>query len=649
MVYKINSCIRKLASDFQCYYIFNKTYSWYSKILLTPKTIKLMKVRISIISFLLLFFVCSVFSQNPDYQVKKINNKEYLLYPVQPGEGLYGIARRFSTSVKELNDLNPEASTGLKTGQILLIPFNREKKQDTATSPVTTELQKKMDKAENYITYLVEKKQTLFAICKMYNVTPDELKRLNPDLETGLKTGMTLRIPQKTTDTGNRTEKSDIRQKGQLVTIKHTVQPHETLYALSKKYKVKVEDIVSQNPDTYNGIIIGTDLYIDIKKELADKLELSETKRPEKIKEETYNISSEEVKNFTQTTTRKATEQTSIRVAILLPLTPVSKTDLVTERFQDFYAGFLLAASDAKKRGISLEINTFETEKSEEKIQDILQNPKMKNADLIIGPAYSNQISYVTDFALANKINTVIPFSSKVPEISSNPYLFQFNPNAALEVEFFCELMQKKFSNENLIFVNIPGVNANDGGLLFSNELKNELQKKNIKFRQVENVTDLNSVSADIIAPDKKNVFVFNTDKFSSVSPYLNFLNQSSNSNQIVLYEQYSWKNQTAGYKFNSMSIAPFKPLTVDSVINNYNTAFRKSFKWKNSSESPRYDILGYDLGNYFITLINEFGPQFGAGKSKLPLVSGVQSYLKFERTDPRSGFVNTQLYQHTK
>lgn len=603
-----------------------------------------MKVRISIISFLILFFVNSVFSQNPEYQVKKINNKEYLLYPVQPGEGLYGIARRFNTSVKDLNDLNPEAAAGLKTGQVLLIPFNREKKQEVATIPAATETQKK---AETFTTHLVEKKQTLFAISKMYDVSQDDLKRLNPELENGLKTGMTLKIPQKnSSDNG----KADNNEKSRMVTIKHTVQPHETLYALSKKYKVKVEDIVSQNPETFEGITIGSDLYIDIKRELADKLQLSETKRPEKVKEEIYNVSSEEVRNFTQVSTKKTTEKTVIKVAVLLPLTTVSnKSDQVTERFQDFYTGFLLAATEAKKKGISLEINTFETEKSEEKIQEILQNPKMKSVDLIIGPAYSNQISYVNDFALANKINTVIPFSSKVPEISSNPYLFQFNPNASYEVDFFCELMQKKFFNENLIFVNVPGVNTNDGGFLFSNALRNELERKNIKYKIVDNTSDLSSVAGDIIVPDKKNIIVFNTDKFSSVSPYMSFLNQSSASNQVVLYEQYSWKSQTAAYKFNSISIAPFKPLVTDSAIDKYNAAFQKSFKWKNSSENPRYDILGYDLGNYFITLINEFGPEFGLGKTKLPVVSGVQSTLKFERSDYRSGFVNSQLYQHQK
>jgi hypothetical protein len=58
---------------------------------------------------------------------------------------------------------------------------------------------------------------------------------------------------------------------------------------------------------------------------------------------------------------------------------------------------------------------------------------------------------------------------------------------------------------------------------------------------------------------------------------------------------------------------------------------------------------LGYDLGNYAIAMIYEFGPQFGWGKTKLPLASGIQSYLRFERSTPSSGFVNTQLYQHEK
>lgn len=43
-------------------------------------------------------------------------------YKVQKGETLYGIARRFDITPDEIVDYNPQANSGLKAGQILLIP-----------------------------------------------------------------------------------------------------------------------------------------------------------------------------------------------------------------------------------------------------------------------------------------------------------------------------------------------------------------------------------------------------------------------------------------------------------------------------------------------------------------------------------------------
>ena len=49
----------------------------------------------------------------------------------------------------------------------------------------------------------------------------------------------------------------------------------------------------------------------------------------------------------------------------------------------------------------------------------------LKQMDLIIGPAYQSQVSYVAKFAQENKIKTIIPFSSNITDINTNKYLYQ--------------------------------------------------------------------------------------------------------------------------------------------------------------------------------------------------------------------------------
>jgi len=114
----------------------------------------MMNIQKTVFTVIFLAITLITFAQSPVYQVKKVDGKEYLLYPVQSGEGLYGIARRFNTTIKILNDLNPDAANGLKTGQIILIPFNRQEISAKVSQPKVEEPkteEKKEDRNTNFM------------------------------------------------------------------------------------------------------------------------------------------------------------------------------------------------------------------------------------------------------------------------------------------------------------------------------------------------------------------------------------------------------------------------------------------------------------------------------------------------------------------
>jgi len=606
-------------------------------------------LRLVLLSVFVLCMSCIYAQEN--YQFKKIDGKEYILYTVQPGEGLFGIARKFNIEVSELNKLNPDASNGLKNGQILLIPATKVSKKaivnTQSTSAQKTDIQNNNIDKKEYIEHIVEKRQTLFAITKKYDISLEELKNLNPELENGLKTGMKLRIPvQKEAEN---TKQKKAKKESKTVLIKHIVKPKETLYSISKIYNVDVEDVIKLNPTSLASLIIGSELTIEVKKEIAANLEKPEPRQVE-IETPKPTVVTNEPQYLTRLSKNVKPNTIPIKIAVLMPLViENAKADAINERFQEFYAGLLVAAKEAKNKGVSIDILTFDTQKSEEKVIEILQNPLLKNVDLIIGPAYSNQVPLVSEFAKSNKINTIIPFTSKVIDINENPYLLQFNPSRNIETEYLSNLLMQQYKNDNIIFVDLPNVSESDAGFECSSNLKSILTTKNRKFNVVEIGPDVTLQSAVIPETDKSNIFIFNTDKFSSVFPYLSYLNSNALNFNILLYEQYSWKNLNTQVKFKSFSIAPFKPLLNEEDFTSYNSLFQKSFNWKISASNPRYDVLGYDLGNYAFALIYELGQQFGWGKTKLPLASGIQSFLKFERATPTGGFINTQLYQHEK
>jgi len=626
-----------------------------------------MKTYHSALIGIILLFVYEINAQEQNYQIKKIEGKEYILYSVQAGDGLFGIGRKFNIAVKDLNILNPDAENGLKTGQIILIPITNESKKaiafnDKKNIQSTTNQNVTIQKAD-YTEHVVAKRQTLFAISKKYDITQDELKKHNPELENGLKTGMVLRIPkvleienskQKKKENIETIENDDPKIKKnkkevKTVQIKHIVKQKETLYAISKLYNVNVEDIIKLNPTALSSLIIGSELTIEVKKDLASSLEKTESKPAEPEVSQPQHTSIDQ-QYLTRLTKNVKPNSTPIKIAILLPLIiENAKSDAVNERFQEFYAGLLVAANEAKSKGVSIDILTYDTEKTEEKMLEVLQNTELKSVDLIIGPAYSNQVSSLSDFAKANKINAIIPFSSKVSDLNDNPYLLQFNPSRNIETDYLTNLLTQQYKNDNIVFIDLQNISDNDAGFECSSNLKELLKSKNRKFNVIDTIPNQSLQTTIAFDKEKTNIVIFNTDKFSSIFPYLSFLNANALDYNILLYEQYSWKNQNAQVRFKSFSIAPFKPLLNDVDFTNYTALFKNFFNWKITSTNPRYDVLGYDLGNYTIAMIYEFGPQFGWGKSKLPLASGIQSYFRFERLTPSGGFINKQLYQHEK
>ena len=321
-----------------------------------------------------------------------------------------------------------------------------------------------------------------------------------------------------------------------------------------------------------------------------------------------------------------------------------AKKELALERFQNFYAGALLAIQSAKEKGISFEIYTYDTDKTEEKMTEVLNNSELKTMDLIIGPAFSNQVDLVANFAKESKIKTLIPFTSKVPDIENNPYLFQFNPGSDTELKYMFELINGKLKNIHFVFAEVQGVSPLDDGKIREESLKIELARQRKSFGIIELGSSENINFSSELKKGEKNLIIFDTDKYSNVNAYIKDLLSMSSEYEIILFEQYSWNSQIEK-KPESIYISPFISNLNEQLVDEYNTRFDQFFGKDVTNDSPRYDILGYDLTNYFITYINRFGSKFDTKIGSVHSIPGIQSQPLFERISNESGFINQRVY----
>lgn len=102
---------------------------------------------------------------------------------------------------------------------------------------------------KTYVQYLVSPSETIYRISTAHGVSISELMEINPILENGLKVGQVILIPFRPELQNKDSEATEIpvEGSGDDGNVVHTVQPGETLYSLSRKYKVSVGDLLKWN------------------------------------------------------------------------------------------------------------------------------------------------------------------------------------------------------------------------------------------------------------------------------------------------------------------------------------------------------------------------------------------------------------------
>ena len=136
--------------------------------------------------------------------------KDY--YIVEKGDTLYSISRRFNIPVNELIRINNLNSNILTIGQKLYLTENN-------------------NELENI--YIVQKGDTLYSISRKFNISVDEIKRMNNLTNNNLLEGQELIIIENNITNDD----YDI----------YEVVKGDSLWAISKKYDIRVNDLVDIN------------------------------------------------------------------------------------------------------------------------------------------------------------------------------------------------------------------------------------------------------------------------------------------------------------------------------------------------------------------------------------------------------------------
>ncbi len=482
------------------------------------------------------------------------------------------------------------------------------------------------NQTNGYFLHTVESGQTIYALSVMYNTSTEAIYLLNPESRNGIKTGEVLKIPQ----TSPRV-------------IYHTIEPKETLYSLSKKYNISGEDIIESNPglsvQTFN---IGKTILIPVYKEISVGPE-----------GKNKNESSEVDVNALLRQSKVKQDVNVIKVALLLPFGTVDRDTMnmgQSQKFVEYYEGFLLALDSLKKVGVSVTLNVYDIGHKPKSLEKVLNNEVLKNNHLIIGGSSEEQIAKISMFSKTHEIRYVIPFTSKNDETMLNPYIFQSNPPQSYLYSKVSMAFVKKYDDYKIIFVDMGEMNdkADLLKIMQSDLSANKRQYQKITYNPYSFSSDIKNALGSL----DKNVIVLSSgssDALMRIVAPLRMMRDVGSSKNVSLFGFPEWQTYIKDYMDDfflsntciySIFYANNTQKEVQSLYRNYRGWYGKNM----INSYPKYGLLGYDTGMYFLQMIYRYGINFESSLDKMQYKS-LQTGYQFTRVNTWGGFINTNLY----
>lgn len=219
----------------------------------------------------------------------------------------------------------------------------------------------------------------------------------------------------------------------------HTVRRKETLYSIAAAYGTTVKDIVEKNPFAETEIKPGQTLLVpSIRKDepskpattpsveqqttppadggsksehlpfITDDYELPQYgDQGDEISAENPIIDTV-VERVTFGQVKPIDRYRPIKVVMMLPFGGMRGE----ENFVDFYRGASLAFDQIDRSGTDMLVEIISTSASPSVVQQIIAGGKLDDADMIIGPVYSEIFEIVADYAVDRRIPIISPLGS---------------------------------------------------------------------------------------------------------------------------------------------------------------------------------------------------------------------------------------------
>jgi LysM repeat protein len=547
---------------------------------------------------------------------------------------------------------------------------------------------------KKYYIHKVEKGQSLYAISKIYGIDVNSVLAENDDAIDGLKNGQELKIPFESL-LPKQTLAIDTNKY-----IYHKVVKGETVYSITKKYKIDEKKFVTYNPTINSGLKEGDYVIIAEKKKSNNAVFHITPSSNSNVASESYtvqqgetlygiskklNVSQEDVLKWNPAvkegiSTGQVLNINSGKVisqASIVTSTTIIPTSIVASSTIIPMSTELAVISKAKKASYNIGlILPFKLVESESINIDELARLKT---------SFPQTQSLALDFYFGFK-KAVDSLVSKDFEV--NIHLFDIDERDSAKVEAICKsgefkLLDAVFGPLNAgVFKLVSGYTKNLGipiispfiqqnKILFNNPLVSKVNPS--QYTLIESLADycidslLASSNSIIVSATKKDQSYVNAFKSRYNSSLLTHGKSAKDSitevkgisgvknayvsgkkNVIILLTNNQVFLQdfiTQLYAFSDKKDIALVGFNNVSAIDNLDIR-QLTYQYQEvyTADPSDYFFQGFDIAMYYLSNLKNQGPDFFLNLEKYPK-DGVSTRFKFVRPDNETGFENRAVY----
>ncbi len=539
--------------------------------------------------------------------------------------------------------------------------------QEYENAPVEISREKVRIGGQVCYSHVVQEKQTLYSICKAYNVSAEDIYRLNPGVkESGLKKNSILIIPvnvqpekEEPQTISTKPEKVTEKQPEELVQepVKekmkpakanskrkvHTAKWYETLDEIAAKYGLTADELMKANNLT--------------SKKLSKRQKLIIPNPGEYKEEETIEVPEETVPQDTtasdeipvpEDTTVQAKQKglfpglyfpkKLIDMTLLLPLKATGTT--ASRQNMDFYSGVLLAVYNMANEGISTDLTVYDI------TDGSTPDPhKISHSDIVMGPVASGDINRT--LSTVNGIKSLIsPLDPRAEHLAyrHEKLIHAPTPHSVQYNDLVSWIKDELMPEDRVLFITEKGAVPSDAITNMTMAIDSSgIDYKPLSYSILEGRNITETLAWMMTETATNRVFIASESEA--------FVNDVVRNLNVMIHQ-----------KYNVVLYAPSKIRSFETieVENFHNTRMRVSTGYYIDYNSPevkkfllRYRALfnteptqfayqGYDLAKHFIRLSSKYGNRW-MEKLEDGDTSMLQSTFDFTKT-PAGGYVNNAV-----